>query len=59
MKVLSLIHISLAWIGESSESEVGVVNICFTAGKTAYLYDDIVSSLSSKASGLGLSLIHI
>jgi diguanylate cyclase (GGDEF)-like protein/PAS domain S-box-containing protein len=52
-EVVTLGDYALAWIGESSESEVGVVNICFTAGKTAYLYDDIVSSLSSKASGLG------
>jgi diguanylate cyclase (GGDEF)-like protein/PAS domain S-box-containing protein len=44
---------SLAWIGESSTTEVGVVNICFAAGRTAYLYKDIVSSLSSQASGLG------
>jgi diguanylate cyclase (GGDEF)-like protein/PAS domain S-box-containing protein len=44
---------SLAWIGEPSDTEAGVVNICFSAGKTAYLYKDIVSSLSSKASGLG------
>ena len=27
---------SLAWIGELSESEAGVVDICFAAGKTAY-----------------------
>lgn len=44
---------SLAWIGEESDSELGVVNICFAAGRTSYLYKDIVSSLSSKASGLG------
>jgi len=44
---------SLAWIGEPSETEAGVVNICFAAGRTAYLYKDIVSSLSSKESGSG------
>jgi PAS domain S-box-containing protein len=44
---------SLAWIGEPSESEEGVVNICFSAGKTAYLYPDIVSSLASEPEGLG------
>jgi diguanylate cyclase (GGDEF)-like protein/PAS domain S-box-containing protein len=44
---------ALAWIGEPSESERGVVNICFAAGKTAYLYPEIVSSLATKQAGLG------
>jgi diguanylate cyclase (GGDEF)-like protein/PAS domain S-box-containing protein len=44
---------ALAWIGEPSNSQAGVVNICFSAGKSAYLYPDIVSSLSSEESGLG------
>jgi PAS domain S-box-containing protein len=52
-EVVTLGDYALAWIGESSETEVGVVNICFSAGKSAYLYDDIVSSLSSKESGMG------
>ena len=43
---------SLAWIAEASETERGVVDICFSAGTTAYLYDDIVTSLSSQTSGL-------
>ncbi len=44
---------SLAWIGEPSESEAGVVDICFAAGKTAYLYPDIVSTLAWKETGVG------
>jgi hypothetical protein len=43
---------SLAWIGELSESEAGVVDICFAAGKTAYLYPDIVSTLAWKETGV-------
>jgi len=52
-EVVELGDYSLAWIGEPSEIEEGVVDNCFAAGRTAYLYKDIVSSLSSKASGLG------
>jgi diguanylate cyclase (GGDEF)-like protein/PAS domain S-box-containing protein len=52
-EMVSLSDYSLAWIGEPSDSECGVVNICFSAGRTAYLYEDIVSSLASKESGLG------
>jgi len=52
-EIVSLSDHALAWIGEPSDSEVGVVNICYSAGRTAFLYDDIVSSLSSKESGLG------
>jgi diguanylate cyclase (GGDEF)-like protein/PAS domain S-box-containing protein len=52
-EIVSLGDYALAWIGETSSSHAGVVNICFAAGKTAYLYDDIVSSLASKESGLG------
>jgi diguanylate cyclase (GGDEF)-like protein/PAS domain S-box-containing protein len=52
-ELVSLNDYSLAWIGEPSESERGVVHICFSAGKTGYLYEDIVSSLASEESGLG------
>jgi diguanylate cyclase (GGDEF)-like protein/PAS domain S-box-containing protein len=52
-EMVSLNDYSLAWIGEPSESEPGVVHICFSAGTTGYLYEDIVSSLVSKESGLG------
>jgi diguanylate cyclase (GGDEF)-like protein/PAS domain S-box-containing protein len=44
---------SLAWIGEPSESDDGVVHICYSAGQTAYLYDDIVSTLAWKETGVG------
>jgi diguanylate cyclase (GGDEF)-like protein/PAS domain S-box-containing protein len=44
---------SLAWIGEPSESEAGVVHICYASGKTAYLYPDIVSTLAWKETGVG------
>jgi diguanylate cyclase (GGDEF)-like protein/PAS domain S-box-containing protein len=44
---------SLAWIGEPSEDETGVVDICFAAGETAYLYHDIVSTLDWKETGNG------
>jgi diguanylate cyclase (GGDEF)-like protein/PAS domain S-box-containing protein len=52
-EMVSLNDYSMAWIGEPSESELGVVHICFSAGKTDYLYEDIVSSLASEESGLG------
>ena len=52
-EMVSLNDYTLAWIGEPSESTFGVVHVCFSAGKTAYLYDDIVSSLASEESGLG------
>src|ERR1700731_1930396 len=52
-EMISLSDYSLAWIGEPSDSEPGLVNICFSAGKNAYLYDDIVSTLASKESGMG------
>jgi diguanylate cyclase (GGDEF)-like protein/PAS domain S-box-containing protein len=52
-EIVALGDYALAWIGEPSESEPGVVNICFCAGETAYFCDDIVSSLTSKESGLG------
>jgi diguanylate cyclase (GGDEF)-like protein/PAS domain S-box-containing protein len=52
-EMISLSDYSLAWIGEPSDSEPGVVNICFSASKNAYIYDDIVSTLASKDSGLG------
>jgi diguanylate cyclase (GGDEF)-like protein/PAS domain S-box-containing protein len=44
---------SLAWIGEPSEGEAGVVDICYAAGKTGYLYKDIVSTLAWKETGVG------
>jgi diguanylate cyclase (GGDEF)-like protein/PAS domain S-box-containing protein len=44
---------SLAWVGEPSEDETGVVDICFAAGDTAYLYHDIVSTLAWKETGSG------
>jgi PAS domain S-box-containing protein len=44
---------SLAWIGEPSESDDGVVHICYSAGQTAYLYDDIISTLAWKETGVG------
>jgi diguanylate cyclase (GGDEF)-like protein/PAS domain S-box-containing protein len=44
---------SLAWIGEPAEDETGVVDICFAAGETAYLYHDIVSTLAWKETGNG------
>jgi len=44
---------SLAWIGEASESENGVVHICYSSGETAYLYDNIVSTLAWKETGVG------
>jgi diguanylate cyclase (GGDEF)-like protein/PAS domain S-box-containing protein len=44
---------SLAWIGEPSDCEAGVVDICYAAGKTAYLYPDIVSTLAWKETGVG------
>jgi diguanylate cyclase (GGDEF)-like protein/PAS domain S-box-containing protein len=44
---------SLAWIGEPSECEAGVVDICYCAGETAYLYPDIVSTLAWKENGVG------
>ena len=52
-EVVTLGDYALAWIGESSHTENGVVNVCFSAGRSAYLYDDIVSSLSANESGLG------
>jgi diguanylate cyclase (GGDEF)-like protein/PAS domain S-box-containing protein len=44
---------SLAWIGEPSDCEAGVVDICFSAGETAYLYPDIVSTFAWKENGVG------
>jgi len=44
---------SLVWIGEASESDDGVVHICFSAGRTEYLYDGIVSTLEWKENGVG------
>jgi diguanylate cyclase (GGDEF)-like protein/PAS domain S-box-containing protein len=44
---------SLAWIGEPSEDEDGVVHICYSSGATDYLYDDIVSTLAWKETGVG------
>ncbi len=52
-EIVAIGDYSLAWIGEPSESEDGVVHICYSAGKTAYLYDDIVSSLAWKETGVG------
>jgi diguanylate cyclase (GGDEF)-like protein/PAS domain S-box-containing protein len=52
-EIVSFGDYALAWIGEPSKSEEGVVNICFSAGTTAYLYPDIVSSLASEQAGLG------
>jgi diguanylate cyclase (GGDEF)-like protein/PAS domain S-box-containing protein len=51
-EVVSLNDYSLAWIGEPSESKLEVVHICFSAGQTAYLDED-VSSLVSEETGLG------
>jgi diguanylate cyclase (GGDEF)-like protein/PAS domain S-box-containing protein len=44
---------ALAWIGEPSTTENGVVHICYSSGKTDYLYDDIVSTLAWKETGVG------
>jgi len=49
---------SLAWIGEPSESDDGVVHICYSAGQTAYLYDDIISTLAWKETGVGRQALH-
>jgi diguanylate cyclase (GGDEF)-like protein/PAS domain S-box-containing protein len=52
-EIVALGGYALAWIGEPSESESGVISICFCAGETPFLCDDIVSSLASKENGLG------
>jgi diguanylate cyclase (GGDEF)-like protein/PAS domain S-box-containing protein len=52
-EMVSLNDYALAWIAEPSESRLGVVHICYSAGNTGYLYEDIVSSLASEESGLG------
>lgn len=52
-EIVALGDYALVWIGEPSNSESGVVHICYSSGKTAYLYNDIVSSLSWKETGVG------
>jgi diguanylate cyclase (GGDEF)-like protein/PAS domain S-box-containing protein len=52
-EMVALDDYSLAWIGEPSDVEPGVVKVCFSAGKSAYLYPDMVSTLVSKESGWG------
>jgi diguanylate cyclase (GGDEF)-like protein/PAS domain S-box-containing protein len=44
---------ALAWIGEPSATEAGVVHICYSSGQTDYLYDDIVSTLAWEDTGVG------
>jgi len=52
-EIVAIGDYSLAWIGEPSESEDGVVHVCYSAGQTSYLYDDIVSTLAWKETGVG------
>jgi len=44
---------ALAWIGEPSTTESGIVHVCYSSGQTDYLYDDIVSTLEWKENGVG------
>ena len=52
-ELVALSDYSLAWIGEPSECEPGILNLCFSAGRNACLDEDIVSTLASPESGLG------
>src|ERR1700722_9052847 len=52
-EIVSFGDYSLAWIGEPSEDEEGVVDICYAAGETSYLYHDIVSTLAWEETGTG------
>jgi diguanylate cyclase (GGDEF)-like protein/PAS domain S-box-containing protein len=45
--------LALAWVGEESGRDDGVVAVRYAAGVTQYLYDDIVSWWDTKASGQG------
>src|ERR1700677_3828326 len=51
-EMVALNDFSLAWIGEPSESKLEEVLICFLAGPTAYMDED-VSSLVSEEAWLG------
>jgi diguanylate cyclase (GGDEF)-like protein/PAS domain S-box-containing protein len=52
-EMVALSDYSLAWIAMESDTEFGAVLICYSAGKSAFLYPGMVSTLANKDSGLG------